>query len=289
MLFASAGSATAIGSTSGGDAASISVSEGGETPSGAGIFRWLYEHVLPHKMASVGPLDFYNITMFQIIAIVLILVVFLHVRFALESGPEYKMGWIARVFSGFAMFIRDEMVIPLLGEEEGKKFLPYFLYLFFFIAFMNLLGLVPHGATATACVFVTGAMALVTLVMMIGGGMLEQGAAAFWKNLIPHGMPGWLVPVLFLVELIGLLVKPFALMIRLFANMLAGHLVVLSFMGLIFFFAEKIGRLAYAIAVPSVGLAIFIMIIEAFVALLQAYIFTYLSILFVGMCRHPEH
>ena len=91
------------------------------------------------------------------------------------------------------------------------------------------------------------------------------------------------------IELLGLMVKPFALMIRLFANMMAGHLVVLSFMGLIFFFAEDLGNVAYAVAVPAVGMAVFIMIIEAFVALLQAYIFTYLSILFVGMCRHPEH
>jgi len=136
---------------------------------------------------------------------------------------------------------------------------------------------------------VTGAMALITFIMMVGGGMVEQGGVAFWKNLIPHGMPAWLVPLMFVVELIGLVVKPFALMIRLFANMLAGHLVVLSFLGLIFYFGESIGSLAYAVAVPSVGLAIFIMIIEAFVALLQAYIFTYLSILFVGMCRHPEH
>ncbi len=181
------------------------------------------------------------------------------------------------------------MVLPILGEKDGRRFLPYFLFLFFFIAFMNLLGLVPYGATATASIFVTGAMAFTTLCFMLGAGMMEQGPAQFWKSLIPHGMPAWLVPLMFVVELIGLFVKPFALMIRLFANMLAGHLVVLSFMGLIFFFAQSLHEVAYAVAVPATALAVFIMIIEGFVALLQAYIFTYLSILFVGMCMHPEH
>jgi F-type H+-transporting ATPase subunit a len=106
---------------------------------------------------------------------------------------------------------------------------------------------------------------------------------------VPHGLPSWLVPLMLVVELIGLLVKPFALTIRLFANMMAGHLVIYSFLGLIFFFAPTLKAWTYAVALPSVGLQVFIMIIEGFVALLQAYIFTYLSILFVGMCRHPEH
>jgi len=124
---------------------------------------------------------------------------------------------------------------------------------------------------------------------MLVGGMWEQGPVKFWLNLVPHGLPLALWPLMFVVEIMGLIVKPFALMIRLFANMTGGHLVVLAFMGLIFYFSSMMGSLAYAIAVPAVAFAVFIMIIEAFVALLQAYIFTYLSILFIGMCLHPEH
>jgi F-type H+-transporting ATPase subunit a len=117
---------------------------------------------------------------------------------------------------------------------------------------MNLLGLVPGGATATASIFVTAALALTTFGLMIGGGMMEQGPAAFWKNLIPHGLPGFLVPLMFVIEVVGLLVKPFALMIRLFANLTGGHLVVYSFMGLIFYFAivKQAGDASWAIATP---------------------------------------
>src|SRR5690606_38607120 len=98
--------------------------------------------------------------------------------------------------------------------------------------FMNLIGLVPSSVTATASVFVTASLALVIFALMLVGGMMKQGVVAFWKNLLPHGLPAWLVPLMFVLELVGLLVKPFALTIRLFANMLAGHLVIYSFIGM---------------------------------------------------------
>ncbi|TAJ21100.1 MAG: F0F1 ATP synthase subunit A, partial [Planctomycetota bacterium] len=140
-----------------------------------------------------------------------------------------------------------------------------------------------------ASIFVTAALALTTFFAMIMCGMAIQGPIAFWKNLVPH-VPLALWPLMFVVEVIGLLVKPFALMIRLFANMTGGHLVVLSFMGLIFFFAGRMGAGAgWGVSPVAVGFAVFIMIIESFVALLQAYVFTQLSILFVHSSVHPEH
>ncbi len=124
---------------------------------------------------------------------------------------------------------------------------------------------------------------------MIGAGMAAQGPLTFMKNLVPH-VPGWMWPMMFVIEIVGLIIKPFALMIRLFANMTGGHMVVLSFMGMIFFFAgSDYSSIAWGVSVPAVGFGVFIMIIEAFVALLQAYIFTQLSCLFVGACLHPEH
>jgi F-type H+-transporting ATPase subunit a len=187
------------------------------------------------------------------------------------------------------MWVRDEMVYPEMGKEMGRKFLPYFLCVFFFILFMNLMGLAPYSATATASIFVTGALAITTFIAMLVCGMAVQGPLAFWKNLVPH-VPLALWPLMFVVELIGLLVKPFALMIRLFANMSGGHMVVLSFMGLIFFMANLWGTAGGWGATPvGVGFAVFIMIIEVFVAMLQAFIFTQLSVIFVNASVHPEH
>jgi len=123
---------------------------------------------------------------------------------------------------------------------------------------------------------------------MLVCGMIVQGPIAFWKNLVPH-VPVAMLPLMIVVELAGLIIKPFALMIRLFANMSGGHMVVLSFMGLIFYFGAKSAVVGWASAPIAVAFAVFIMIIEAFVALLQAFIFTQLSILFVQASIHPEH
>jgi len=221
----------------------------------------------------------FNLQLFQITAVLLV--------FVLMSGvPGYlrtsKGDPISRLFAGFCMWIRDEMVYPQMGREMGRKFLPYFLCVFFFIAFMNLMGLTPLSATPTASIFVTAALAVTTFVAMIAAGMAVQGPVGFIKGLVPH-VPGWLWLPMLGIELIGLVVKPFALMVRLFANISGGHLVVLSFMGLIFFMGT------WVVAPMWAGLGIFVMIIEVFVALVQAYIFTQLSIIFINASVHPEH
>ncbi len=228
----------------------------------------------------------YNLQVFQVAAVLLCLVCFLGVPRYLRTG---RGDALTRLFAGFAGWIRDEMVEPVMGRELGRRFLPYFLTVFFLILFMNLMGLVPFGSTATASVFVTAALALTTFVAMVVCGMVAQGPIAFWKNLVPHvPLPLW--PLMFVVEVVGLLVKPFALMIRLFANMSGGHMVVLSFVGLIFFLGSAWGAVGGWGASPiGVGFAAFIMIIESFVALLQAFIFTQLSIMFVNASVHPEH
>jgi F-type H+-transporting ATPase subunit a len=226
-----------------------------------------------------------NLQLFQVAAVLLVLILFSGVAGHVRNGGG---DWLTRMLAGFAMWVRDEMVYPVMGEDRGRRFLPWFLTLFFFILFMNLLGLVPGSATATASIFVTGALATITLLSMVICGMVAQGPIAFWKHLVPH-VPLALWPLMFVVEVIGLLVKPFALMVRLFANMTGGHMVVLSFMGLIFFFAAKAPAAGWGVSPIAVGFAVFIMIIEAFVALLQAYIFTQLSILFVSSSVHPEH
>lgn len=227
-----------------------------------------------------------NLQLFQIAAVALILIGFSGVVGHLKSGGGDRA---TRVLAGFAAWVRDDMVFPTMGRERGQKFLPFFLTLFFFILFMNLMGLIPGGATATASIWVTAALATVTLGSMLICGMVIQGPVAFWKHLVPH-VPVALWPLMFFVEVVGLVVKPFALTIRLFANMNGGHMVVLSFLGLVFFFAKENGPVVgWASAPLAIGFAVFIMIIESFVALLQAFIFTQLSILFVQTSVHPEH
>ena len=255
---------------------------------------------VPLVFSWLGPLDYrgpgehpdgpktalFNLQLFQVASVLLILVGFLGVPRYLRTG---KGDPLTRLFAGFADWIRGEMVYPTMGKELGRKFLPYFLTVFFFVLFMNLMGLVPFSATATASIFVTAAMAMTTFAAMIACGMFVQGPLAFWKNLVPH-VPLALWPLMFVVELIGLIVKPVALTIRLFANMSGGHMVVLSFMGLIFFMGQKWGAAGGWGSSPlALAFAVFIMIIESFVAMVQAYIFTQLSILFVNASVHPEH
>lgn len=227
-----------------------------------------------------------NLQVFQILSVLILVIAFSGVPSYLRTG---KGDTTSRIFAGFALWVRDEMVYPVMGREMGRKFLPYLFTLFFFILFMNLLGLVPGAATATASVFVTAGLATLTLLVMLFGGMFAQGPVAYWKNLVPH-VPIGIWPIMFVVEFVGIFVKPFALMIRLFANMTGGHMVVLSFMGLLFVAAKMAGETAaYAASPLLVGFAVFIMIIESFVAMLQAYVFTMLSILFIQASIHPEH
>jgi F-type H+-transporting ATPase subunit a len=185
-------------------------------------------------------------------------------------------------FEAIVVFLRDEVILPAMGSA-GKRYLPFLLSLFFFILTCNLLGLLPWSATATANISVTAALALTSLFMIQFGGIREHGLWHHLQNLVPPGIPIWLLPIMIPVEILGQLTKPFALCIRLYANMTAGHLVILSFLALIFVMESVV------IAPVSVGFALFINILEIFIAFLQAYIFTMLTSLFMGMAIHPEH
>ncbi len=228
----------------------------------------------------------YNLQIFQIAALLMILVAFSGVPGYLRTG---KGGYVTRLMGGFCLWLRDDLVEPAMGKDLSAKLLPLMMFLFFFILFMNVMGLTPMSVTPTASIFVTAALALITFTMMITGGIASQGPVAFFKNLVPH-VPGFLWPLMFVIEISGLIIKPVAMMIRLFATITGGHLVVLSFMALIFFFWSAFGStVGTALSPIWVGFAVFIMIIEAFVALVQAYIFTLLSSLFIGASVHPEH
>lgn len=267
------------------------------------FFAKQFEHSVPYPIMGyekgpdgkpkVGLLTVYNVQPWQWISLGLIFVLFLPVVRSFGGG---RVSWFHRILRGWCLWIRDEMVYKVMGKEEGRPFVPFFLFLFFFIAVQNVVGLVPsigHSLsiyTATGTPFVTVALALVTFLMMVGFGMKKNGVLGFWKGLVPH-VPVLLWPMMFAIELVGLVVKPFALTIRLFANMLAGHLVIGSAIALIFLFAKMQGGAitSYLTALPCAGLAVFIYVIEAFVTLLQAYIFTFLSINFIHQAMHQEH
>ena len=202
-------------------------------------------------------------------------------RFACREQRLVPSG-VANLLEAVVVFLRDEVILPSMGEE-GRRYVPYLLTVFFFILFCNLLGLIPFAATATGNVSVTAALALMSLIMIQVGGIREHGFKHHLQNLIPHGIPTWLLPIMIPVEIMGQFTKPFALCIRLFANMTAGHIVILSFLSMIFILKSIL------ISPISVFFALFISLLELFVAFLQAYIFTMLTSLFIGMSIHPQH
>jgi len=192
-------------------------------------------------------------------------------------------GGVGNLLEALVLFVRDEISIKNMGEHHGKKLAPYMLTLFFFILACNLLGLLPLGATATGNVNVTAGLAILSFIMIQLEGMRENGFIKHWKNLVPHGLPIFVLPIMIVVEILGMFVKPFALCIRLFANMTAGHVAILAFLGMIFIFKNAF------VGVVAVPLALGIMLLELFVAFLQAYIFTMLTSLFIGFSVHPSH
>jgi len=177
-------------------------------------------------------------------------------------------------------FIRDEIVVPNMGKD-GLKMLPFFLTLFFFILFANLIGLIPFMAQPTKNLSVTTGLALITFAMIQVQGMKKNGGLGYFKGLVPHGIPVFVLPIMIVVEFIGLFTKPFALLMRLFANIVAGTIIILSLIGLIFI----MNWAGVAIAIPF---TLFIYFLELFVALLQAYIFTMLSVIFINMAMHQH-
>jgi F-type H+-transporting ATPase subunit a len=243
------------------------------------IDLWPLGHItLPH--IEIFGIDF-SITKHVLLMWVAFALLVLVFRAALRRQSAVPTG-ITNVLEAIVVFLRDEVILPAMGEE-GKQYLPYLLSVFFFILFCNLLGLIPYSATATGNVTVTAALALISLMMIQISGIRAHGLRHHLHNLVPPGIPVWLLPIMIPVEIMGQFTKPFALCIRLYANMTAGHLVILSFLSLIFIMKSL------AIAPISIGFALFINLLELFIAFLQAYIFTMLTSLFMGMSIHPQH
>lgn len=193
----------------------------------------------------------------------------------------------ANGMEALVLYLRNEVVIPNVGHH-GDKFVPFVLTLFFFILFANLLGLIPYGSTATGNISVTATLAIITFVMVEIAGMRALGkkyigTVVYWPHDMALGMKLPMTLIMTPVEIIGKFTKPFALAIRLFANMTAGHVVVLALIGLIFTFGS------YFIAPAPFLMAVAIMMLEIFVAFLQAFIFSLLASVFIGQIREAAH
>jgi len=266
--------------------------------SGGSDSGWILHHVMDEKVLNFD-LVFTHITIpmphwvifgldltptkhvfFMWIAAILVLTLFTIV------SRSYKKSLVPRgmanFFEVFIIFVRDEIAKTTIGKGY-EKFVPYLLTLFFFILFGNFLGLLPWSATFTSNIGVTASLAICSFFLIQIGGIMKNGFFGYFKGLIPHGIPPVLLVLMIPVEILGLFTKPFALCIRLFANMIAGHFVILALIGLIFFIGTEF------IAIGAVPFAIFIYFLEILVALIQAYVFTILTSLFLGMAVHQEH
>jgi F-type H+-transporting ATPase subunit a len=240
------------------------------------------EHDAAGKVTNARPLDFSitkNVcTLF--LSVILLLAVFLKVAngYKVRNGksPKGLQSW----FEPIILFVRDDIAKPNLGHKY-ERFMPYLLTVFFFIWFNNMLGLIPFlpgGANLTGNISITVVLATITFLLVN-----FNGNKYYWKHIFTPDVPWWLYIVLVPVEIIGIFTKPIALAIRLFANITAGHILVLALIGLIFVFNSVF------VSFVSVPFALFIYGIELLVAFIQAFIFTILSALFIGMAVEEHH
>lgn len=263
-----------------------------EVPWPCSLEHWGAELTLPTWNVHIGgmTIDFgpTKHTVFLLIAAVLVGTLLVTVARAHERSTKAigrPRGFAAGI-EGVILYLRNEIYMPVLGHG-GEKYVPYCLTLFFFIYACNVLGLIPYGSTATGNVSVTAALALVTFIVVEIAGMRTLGKGyintiVYWPHDMPLLMKAPLTLVMTPVEVLGKFTKPFALTIRLFANMIAGHVVILVLIGLIFVFG-------WYVALGSIPMALFIMLLELLVTLIQAFIFSLLSAVFIGQIRASHH
>lgn len=256
----------------------------------------------------VEALEFFHDDISMLITGVLLIITVM--ALTIKVKREIPRGW-ANMMELFVIFIRDSIAAPFLGEKDARLFTPLLCSFFMYILTLNILGLFPLFVAATSNINVTGALACITLSFMIFGTIYRGGVAGyaralssdrhpryllpiiapfeflrcglfdFYKALVPGDLPWYMIPLIAPVEFISIFSRAFALMVRLFANMLAGHIIIYALLGLIAMFGIW--------ASPVIVLTVLIYFFEVFIAFFQAYIFTLLSAIFMGILFHPEH
>ncbi len=229
----------------------------------------------------------------ELIAGLLMCAIYIPLAGRIRSGGAPR-GVFGNFFEVLLTFIRDQVARPSIGEHDADKYVPFLWTLFLFILFNNLLGMVPFGGSATASIYVTLGLALVVFSYMHGSGIAKMGLVGYVGSLWPHmdvpfPLGLFIKPLIFALEWIGVLVRNVVLAVRLFANMFAGHTVLATLLIFIFMARDAHPLLWSAITLSSVFGILALSLLELFVAFLQAYIFTFLTALFMGMALHPEH
>jgi F-type H+-transporting ATPase subunit a len=252
--------------------------------------------IIPQPFATLENLhdkeSGFAISKFMILEVVIgLLLVFLFSwvaqRIATGGAPRGKL-W--NLFESVLLFIRDQVAVPAMGKHESERFMPLLWTMFFFVLFCNLFGLLPWLGAPTGAFAVTFGLACVTFATTVAAGIKQFGFVGFWLNLVPHmDLPWWLWPLkipIFAIELLSLVIKHVILSVRLLANMVAGHLVLLGILGLVGVAAQY--SVAHWLMVSGISVlsSTALSLLELFVAFLQAYIFTFLSALFIGAAVH---
>ena len=223
------------------------------------------------------------------ISLTILLFVFISVANAYSKNKDKAPSGLQSAIEPIILFVRDDIAKAAIGEKNYARFMPYLLTIFFFIWVNNLLGLIPifpGGANVTGNIAIPLILALFTLAIT-----LYNGNKHYWKHIVAMpGVPVYVLPVITLLEILGIFLKPFVLMVRLFANIMAGHIVILVFFCLIFVAGQNSAGAGLGTAVPSVAFTIFINALELLVGFLQAFVFTFLSAIYFGMAvAEPEH
>ena len=240
--------------------------------------------------------DFFDISISKnvcslFISIFILCWIFLSVAKTYKRNPGKAPKGFQGMIEMVILFLRDEIAIPLIGAHKYQKYFPYLLTLFFFILINNLMGLIPifpGGANVTGNITITMILALITFFIVTFASNKN-----YWMHIFnPPGVPWWLkipIPLMPFIELVGMLTKPFVLMIRLFANIVAGHIIILGFLGLIFIFGAMSPLAGVLVSPVSVFFYLFMGLIELLVAFIQAFIFTLLTALYIGMAIEEQH
>jgi F-type H+-transporting ATPase subunit a len=258
----------------------------GENTVKKGDREYKMEHGHIYEVSGKHPLDFSitkNVASI-FISVFLIFIIFFSVAGSYKNRKGQAPKGLQSLIEPLIVYLRDDVIIPNIGEKKYKPYFPYLICLFFFVWFNNLLGLIPTGANASGNIAFTMTLAVFTLIITN-----VSGNAGYWKHIFwTPGVPLPLRVIMLPVEVLGIFTKPFALMIRLFANITAGHIIILSLLSFIFIFKSVL------VGLPVVPVVIAMTCMELFVAILQAYIFTLLTSLFIGLAtedheHHDEH